>query len=171
MREQLAIALKPFPNAKICCGAGEATTLPDQCVDAIVCSQSLGWLDFDGFRTECRRIVKPGAIIASIFNETPGEVHTIRSHHYTSRQASELFFHNPVIREFSNNIQYSYKKWLHRIASNSDYPLPSDPGYDEQIAKANEFFNQNSIGGFICEELMTVVYSEKVFYTLIKSEH
>jgi len=162
MREQLTITLEPYPNAEIYCGAGEASTLPDQCVDAIICSQSLGWLDLDGFRAECRRIAKPGAMIASIFNETPGEIHTIRSHRYTSRQASELFFCNPIIREFPNNIQYSLKKWFHRIASNSDFPLPSDPGYDEYIAKANEFFIQNNIGGFIYELLMTVVYVESL---------
>lgn len=162
MREQLVITLASFSNVKIIDSTAEATTLPDLSVDAIICSQSLGWLDLDAFRTECRRIGKPNAIIISIFNETPGEIHTLKSHRYTSRQASEVFFTNPVIRSFSNPVLYTRERWMLRSESNSNNPKAGDAGYNEHIKEMNKLFDRCSKDGILREELSTVIYSEKI---------
>ena len=162
MREQLAITLAVYHNAKIISSAAENTTLPDQSVDIIVCSQSLGWLNLELFRAECNRIGKSGATIVSLFNETPGDAPNLSSHRYTSRQASELFFCNPTIQEYSNPVFYTKERWFQMKASISDNPKPSEPEYDRHIIQLNDIFDRNNIDGLIRMDFTTIVYSEKL---------
>lgn len=162
MREQLTASLSPFPNIKIVDGTAEATKLPDHSVDVITCAQSLGWFDLNDFRDECCRIGKPGAIVISLYNGTPGDNYTPGSHRLSSRLATDIYFKNPAMREFPNPILYTRERWLQKNASISDNPQPSDPGYDEHITELNEIFDCNNIDGFLRQDLVTVVYSERI---------
>jgi len=161
MLEQLSITLMPFPNVKIINGTAEATTLFNNSVDVIICSQSLGWFDLDGFRIECHRIGKPGFFVVSIFNYTPGDTYVPNSHRLTSRMASDLFFKNPVVHEFPNHVKYTREKWLQSRASISDNPKPADIGYDLHIAEMNAIFDRENVDGLMNIELVTRVYSER----------
>ena len=161
MRKELTISLTPFSNVIIIDSIAEAIPLPNHSVDIIICAQSLGWLDLNAFREECHRIGKPGAIVISLYNKTPGDHHpALNSHRLTSEQASEMFFINPEIREFSNPVLYTKEKWLQKNASISDNPQPSTPEYDAHIKKINAVFERFNIDGFYREDLMTIVYHE-----------
>ncbi len=162
MLEQLKITLAPFPNAKVINSTAEATTIQNNSVDIIICSQSLGWLNLDTFRTECRRIGKSKVIIVSLFNEIPGNTPVVNSHCYTSKQASELFFNNPIIREFPNPTLYTRERWIQKNASLSDKPKPSESGYEDYISEINAIFDRDSVDGFLRQDLVTVVYSEMI---------
>ena len=162
MREQLIATLVPFSNVEVVIGTAEKSTLPDKSVDVITCAQALGWFDLDDFLDECRRIGKRDAIIISLYNDTPGDNHTPGSHRLTNKQATDLFFKNPVVREFPNPVFYTRKKWLQSNASISDNPLPSDPGYDEHITKLNNIFDCENEKGLLRENLITMIYSEAV---------
>ncbi len=162
MREQLEFTLATFPNAKIINSTAEATPILDHSVDIVICSQSLGWLDLDTFRKECKRIGKSGAIIVSIFNEIPGNNPVLSSHKYTSKQASEVFFYKPIIREFSNPILYTRERWIQKNASLSDNPKPTEPGYEEYLAEVNAIFDHENVDGFLRQDLVTVIYSEMI---------
>ena len=166
MRTQLTFSLASFTNVIIIDSIAEAMPLPNHSVDAIICSQSLVWLDLNAFRKECRRVGKPGAVVISLFNKTPGDHPALTSHRLTSEQASEKFFINPEIRAFPNPILYTHEKWLQKNTSISDNPLPSDRGYDAHLDKINEVFESCSIDGFLREDLMTMVYSEKLLANL-----
>lgn len=157
MRGQLAATLVQFPNVKIITGTAEATTLPDSSVDAITCAQALHWFDPDAFRTECRRIGKPGVLVISVYNNTAGGSSV--SH---SKQSTEVFFRNPIIREFANPQYYSREKWLHYMTSHSHDPLPSDPGYEAHVAEINAVFDRESVDGLLLREVITAVYSERL---------
>jgi ubiquinone/menaquinone biosynthesis C-methylase UbiE len=102
MREQLAITLAPYVNAKIISGSAEATTLSNHSVDVITCAQALHWFDLDAFRTECRRIGKPGGIMIAVYNNTPGG-----SSIKHSKQSTGVFFNNPIVQEFPNPMYYT----------------------------------------------------------------
>lgn len=162
MREQLVATLEPFSNAKIINATAEATTLPDHSIDVITCAQALGWFDLNTFRKECVRIGKSGVIVISLYNGTPGDNYTPGSHRLSSRQAADMFFKNPTVREFPNPILYTRKRWLQKNASISDNPQPSDPGYSEHIAQMNAIFDRNNIDGFLRQDLVTIVYSERM---------
>ncbi|WP_321478201.1 class I SAM-dependent methyltransferase [uncultured Paludibaculum sp.] len=49
-------------------GRGEATGLPDASADLVVCAQAFHWVDAEAARREFLRIVKPGGLIAIIWN-------------------------------------------------------------------------------------------------------
>ena len=149
MREQLAITLAPFLNAKVVNGTAEATTLPDHSVDIITCAQALGWFDLNAFRTECRRIGKPGAIVVSIYNDTQGNSSDSKVGHLTSKQASNEFFKNPAVREFPNPIIYTREKWIAYRSSHSYSPLQSDLSYDAYIAEMNAVFDRENVDGLL----------------------
>jgi ubiquinone/menaquinone biosynthesis C-methylase UbiE len=162
MRAELKKSLAPYPNAEILNGTAEATTLPGHSVDVITCAQALGWFDLPAFRTECRRIGKPGATVFSLYNTTPGDNFTPGSHRLSSKQAAEQFFQNPIVREFPNIILNTRERWIQSRMSISDSPKPSETGYDEYIAETNEIFDRDSVDGYLRSELMTVIYSERV---------
>ena len=162
MRAELEKTLAPYPNAEILTGTAEATTLPDHSVDVITCAQALGWFDLSAFRTECRRIGKLDATVFSLYNSTPGDNFTPGSHRLSSKQAAERFFQNPLAREFPNIILNTRERWIQSKISISDSPKPSEPGYDEYIAKANAIFDRDSVDGYLRCVLVTIIYSERV---------
>jgi len=162
MREQLADTLEAFPNIKIVNGLAEDTMLPDCSVDVIVCAQALGWFDLKAFREECCRIGKSGAFVVSIYNDIPNDNFVPRNNRLTNKQATDLFFENPIMREFSNPIFYTRERWIQYNESISDNPQPFDAGYDKHIAKVNMIFDHKNVNGLICHDLVTRVFSENL---------
>jgi ubiquinone/menaquinone biosynthesis C-methylase UbiE len=158
MREQLALTLAPYPNAKVVGGSAEATALPAQSADVVTCAQALHWFDRDAFRAECRRVGKPGGLVAAIYNSMRDDSGRTKRH----KQAIDAFFSNPAVREFSNPITYSRESWLAYMLSHSHDPLPSDPGYAKHIAEANAMFDRESIDGLLHRDIVTRVYSERL---------
>jgi SAM-dependent methyltransferase len=157
MRGQLAIALAPFPNAKMIDGTAEATTLRDQCVDILTVAHALHWFNPDAFRAECRRVVRPGGWVIAIYNIHPGgEMMNL------SQQAIDAFFTKPTIWGFPNPMEYTRENWLAYIASQDDQPLPSDPGYDAHIAAINAAFDRDSVDDLLHCDRVTKVYSERI---------
>ena len=153
MREQLAVTLKPYPNAIVVNGSAEVTMLDDQSIDVITCAQALHWFDPDGFRAECRRIGKPNAIVMAIYNVTPGGSSVLHS-----KQAPAAFFVNPTMREFSNPILYTREQWIAYRMSHALDPLPSASGYAAHITEVNEQFDRESMDGFLQRDIVTKLF-------------
>ncbi len=157
MRRQLAITLAPFSNVKIIDGTAETTTLPNHSVDILTVAHALHWFNLDAFRLECRRIVKPGGLVMAIYNLTPGG----EMIHF-SKKNIDAFFTNPTIWEFPNPMKYTKENWLAYIASQDDYPLPTDPRYDTHIAAINAAFDRDSVDGLLNCDRITKIYSERI---------
>jgi len=155
MREQLAVTLAPFPNAKIINGTAEVTTLPGGSVDVITCAQALHWFDPDAFRAECQRIGSPGVLVIVVYNNTLGGGSITHS-----KESTEIFFNNPAVREFPNPISFTRQGWLQYMTSHSHDPLPRDPGYDAHIAEIKMIFDRENADGLLYRDVVTKVYSE-----------
>jgi len=155
MREQLAITLAAYKNVNVINAPAEATTLPDNSIDVITCAQALHWFDPDAFRTECRRIGKPGIMVIAVYNNTSGGN---SSKH--SKLSTEMFFANPVVREFPNPIFYTRESWQQYMTSHSHDPLPSDPDYAVHIAEIDAMFDRENVDGILHRNVVTKVYSE-----------
>jgi len=153
MREQLAVTLASCKNAKIVNASAEATTLPENSVDAITCAQALHWFDPNAFRAECRRIGKPGVMVIAVYNETPGG-------DSVKRGSTDAFFTRPTVREFPNPMLYTRESWQQYMTSHSHDPLPSDPNYTAHIIKVNAIFDLENVDGFLHRGVVTKVYSE-----------
>jgi len=165
MRAQLAITLAQYPHARIVNGTAENTTLPDSSADVIACAQALHWFDPAAFRAECRRIGKPDALVTAIYNNTPGGGSITHS-----KLSTDVFFGDPVVREFPNPMFYTRESWLAYMTSHSHDPLPGDPGYAAHIAEVNAIFDRGSADGLLRLDTVTKVYSEKIKIPLDKHQ-
>ncbi|MDX2009965.1 MAG: class I SAM-dependent methyltransferase [Myxococcaceae bacterium] len=63
--EQLARA-EPAERVEYRCAPAEQNGLPDASVDCIVAAQAAHWFDHERFHAECRRVGKPGALVALV---------------------------------------------------------------------------------------------------------
>lgn len=158
MRKQLAITLAPFSNVKIINGTAETTTIPNQSIDILTVAHALHWFNLDEFRLECRRIVKPGGLVMAIYNLTPGGEMI-----HISKKTTDVFFTNPMTWAFPNPMEYTRENWLAYIASQDDYPLPTDPGYDVHISAVNAGFDRDSVDGLLKINRVTKIYSERIY--------
>jgi len=156
MMLQLKTTLHNYPQTKIIEAPAEATTLSAKSIDIVVCAQAMHWFDLAKFAEECRRITKPDSIIMAVYNVVPGG-----SSINHSRLSTEIFFKNPIIKEFPNPIYYTREKWLEYMTSHSYDPLPNDVGYANHIKRINSRFDKESIDGFLCLNILTKVYYEK----------
>jgi ubiquinone/menaquinone biosynthesis C-methylase UbiE len=157
MRKQLAITLAPFSNVKIIDGTAEATSLHDHSVDILTVAHALHWFNLDAFRLECRRILKPGGLIMAIYNLTPGG----KMIHF-SKKTTDAFFTNPTTWEFPNHMEYTRENWLAYIASQEEYPQPTDSGYEAHIVAINAAFDRESVDGLLSCDRITKIFSEKI---------
>jgi len=157
MRKQLVITCSSYENVEILAGSAENTMIPSRSVDILTVAHALHWFNLDAFRKECGRILKPGGMIMVIYNHVPGKELID-----FCRQAVDAFFTNPTIWTFQNPINYNRENWLAYIASQDDSPLPGEAGYEEHIKGLNEAFDRDSVGGVLCCDRITKVYSERI---------
>ena len=157
MREQLAVRATLYPNIQIINGSAESTTLSDKSVDVVLCAQALHWFNLNDFRAECHRICKSNGIVIAVYNNTPGGSTT------HSKLSTDIFFTNPIIQEFPNPMFYTRENWIAYMTSHSHDPLPSDAGYDVHIVEMNAIFDRENVDGLLRRDVITKVYSEKIF--------
>jgi SAM-dependent methyltransferase len=62
-REQLLHA-QSHPRVRYECAMAEAMPVPDQSVALVAAAQAAHWFDFERFHAECRRVLRPGGIVA-----------------------------------------------------------------------------------------------------------
>jgi len=159
MREQLAITLAQFPNTKIVDGTAEATTLPEHSIDVITCAQALNHFDIDAFRIECNRISKPNSIVISLNSYTRND---LRGNARYKKSTSSLF-KNPVVQEFPNTVLFTRDKWLQYLSSMIVLPQESDLEYEAHLAEMSKIFDRDNVDGLLRYDLITKMYSEKLF--------
>lgn len=68
MREAAEKSLDSNPNFQSRSGSAEATGLPEQSVEFIVCAQAFHWFDRVAAQTEFRRILQPGGKVILLWN-------------------------------------------------------------------------------------------------------
>lgn len=123
----------------------------------VAVAQALHWFDPDEFREECSRIGKPDVLVIAVYNNTPGGSSITHS-----KLSTDVFFKNPVVREFPNPVFYTRESWLQYMTSHSHDPLPSDPGYEMHINEMNAVFDHENVDGLIRRDVVTKVYSERI---------
>ena len=158
MREQLIIAMTPYPNALISDGTAENTKIPDHTIDAIICAQSLNKFDLDAFRIECRRIGKGNPLVIALHNFAPDDASSLSNY----RRSTGAFYKDPTVRDFPNPMDFTRERWLMYFASMSGVPQSTDSGYQTHTSKLNAIFDQHSENGLLHHELVTRIYCERL---------
>lgn len=64
----LAELRRQLPGVRAVEGSAEALPLPDQSMDAVLCGQAMHWFDLDRALPEIARVLRPGGVLAGLWN-------------------------------------------------------------------------------------------------------
>jgi len=167
--DDMRAQIKPRGNVVAINGTAEATTLPDQSVDAITCAQAFHWFDVPRFKQECERILKPGGRVFVLYNSPVGDYkhdeliwHKGHPNSFYDEREQRLcdFFGETMTRTtFPNDMHYDAEHWLAYMLSHSTSPRPGDQDYRRFVESVRLIFECNHVDGKLRYPLETVVYA------------
>lgn len=151
-------------------GTAENTGLPEACANLITVAQAFHWFDPVRFQAECKRILKPGANVALVWN-TQGpyqplnhDIRTLFQRLYpdsreaplsgvdrTSPSVLAAFFKNGAYktRTFPNNRILTREEFIGYNLSKSYSPQPSDTQYTAFVEALRSIFDRYAKDGKI----------------------
>ncbi len=174
MRAAAEASLGQYPNFHSVNATAESTTLADASVRFITAGQAFHWFDVEKSASEFRRILKPGGIVALIWNErvndhTPfmaGYARLLQQYQQQTPMADGLAeiqqFFGPggyQFRKFDNPQPLDRDGLIDRITSSSYMPLPGDTGYAELVDAARKLFDVYRVN-----QTVTIMHETQVFY-------
>lgn len=177
MREAAEQKLGGEQNFRTVSGSAEATGLPDQSVDFIVCAQAFHWFDRSATQKEFRRILKTGGKVVLIWNSrlthgTPFReeydrlLHTFGTdyhklnHKNISPEALASFFKAGEMHEarFTNGQAFDFEGLRGRLLSSSYSPVPGDDNYEPMIQELRNLFDRNKQDGKVSFDYETELF-------------
>jgi len=176
MRAAAEQLLSTYPNFHSVNGTAEATTLPDDSIDLVVCAQAFHWFNKAVAAAEFTRIARPGAVVAVVFNDRKTETSPLlagydkllRAHGTDYKQVSRttttvdqlgaMFGTTFQLRAFPNAQTFDYEGLRGRALSASYVPLPGQPGHDEILTGLRELFDAHQQNGRITFDYETEVF-------------
>lgn len=167
MRNAAQEFLNGYDKLTLVNGTDENTTILSHSVDLITAAQAFHWFDAEKFKLECRRILKPNAKVALVWNsrdshsefvmETSGICHRLCPdfHGFSggisscSDEIFALFFKESKYdyKQFSNNLEYDLDGFIGRNLSASYAPKENDKNYEEFIFEMKQHFQKYSNNG------------------------
>lgn len=160
-------------------GTSEHTNLNTQSVDAIVAGQAFHWFDPRRSKKEFTRILKPGGIVALIWNErlvrTTFEkkyddliVKHARDYVQVDHRNVDLeriteFFtpYTVKLQHFDNQQIFDFEGLEGRLLSSSYMPSKTETGYQEMSDDLKLLFDQSQQNGLIVIHYITKVFVGK----------
>lgn len=168
MRRQGQEQLGDAPGLRWVSGSAEQTTLAPGSVGLITAAQAFHWFDREKFGAECRRILRPGGLVALVWNIRAPECtlthkcaeafsrycpgfHGFSGGSAVEPDAIEPFFLNRKMgyRQFSNDLFYSWDAFLGRMLSSSYAPKEQDAQYPALVEALRQIFEEESQGGIL----------------------
>jgi SAM-dependent methyltransferase len=181
MRGAAESLLAGAPNFTSQPGTAEATGLPDASVDLVTAAQAFHWFDVPACRREFARILRPGGMVALIWNErladaTPflvdyeallqGHATDYAQVNHTNVDGAALAaFFGPAgfaTAEFPNEQQFDLEGLHGRVLSSSYAPNVGQPGHEAMMAALAALFARHQQAGRV-----TFLYTTKVYAGLV----
>ncbi|MBI4751318.1 MAG: class I SAM-dependent methyltransferase [Acidobacteria bacterium] len=175
--------LAKYPKFVSLDARSEATTLPDQSVDFVVCAQSFHWLNREKTRPEFVRILKPDGWLVIIWNDrlmdtTPvlrayedalqkySTDYSVVNHKRIEYATLAEFFGGDhfQVRHFENIQEFDYTGFIGRVLSSSYVPEPGHPNYEPLMQTLKTVFDEYNQDGKVNFE-----YDTQVFFGKLKS--
>jgi len=181
MREMSEQLLKNYSGFKTINGTAEATTLPDQSIDAIVAGQAFHWFDVDKTKAEFLRILTPAGLVILIWNERltgssfekeydqliikHGRDYVQVDHRNIDTENIQAFFYPQKchLQVFPNRQVFDFEGLKGRLLSSSYMPAEDQDGYIAMINDLRELFNTYNEDG-----LITIHYDTKLYSGIFK---
>ncbi|MCA9284496.1 MAG: class I SAM-dependent methyltransferase [Phycisphaerales bacterium] len=154
-------------------GTAERTTLADRSVDLVFAAQAFHWFDAPSAATEFRRILRPGGMVALVWNtrrddSTPflrGYEAMLRTfsddyravdHRRIDAAALRSFFGGPFeTRRFDNAQQLDLEGLTRRLLSSSYAPAPGHAAHEPMMAELRRLFESHARNGAVTIEYDT----------------
>lgn len=161
-------------------GTAENTGIEGSTVNAIIAGQAFHWFDTTEARTEFKRILKPGGIIALIWNERKttsafeqeydeliikhATDYVKVDHRNIDTEHIEAFFGPELVHleVFANKQVFDFEGLKGRLLSSSYMPSREDIGYQPMINDLQTLFDKFQQNGVIVISYDTKVYSGKL---------
>jgi SAM-dependent methyltransferase len=174
MRAAAEASLGQYPNFHSVNATAESTTLTGASVRFITAGQAFHWFDVEKSASEFHRILKPGGVVALIWNERvndyspfmAGYARLLQQYQHQAPMSDGL----PEIQQFFGPGGYQFRKFenpqpldrdglIDRITSSSYMPLPSHAGYDGLVEAARKLFKAHQVN-----QTVTIMHETQVFY-------
>ncbi|MEY8382754.1 class I SAM-dependent methyltransferase [Christensenellaceae bacterium 44-20] len=168
MRRQGREHLGDTPGLRWVSGSAEQTTLPPGSVGLVTAAQAFHWFDREKFAAECRRILRPGGLVALVWNiwapecaltQRCAEVfsrycpgfHGFSGGSSVAPDALEPFFLDRKMgyRQFPNDLFYDWDAFLGRMLSSSYAPKEQDAQYPALVEALRRIFEEESQDGIL----------------------
>lgn len=164
-------------------GTAEATGLPEASVELLVAGQAFHWFDAVRSRVEFVRILKPGGVVALIWNERlmespfekeyealilqyASDYKTINHKNIADLQIADFFAPAPFrLDQFDNEQLFDYAGLKGRLLSSSYIPKEG-PGVAAMMTDLERLFEKHRSGG-----LVRVGYDTKLYSGVLKPDH
>ena len=169
MRAAMDERLEDMTGFRSVVGGAENTSLAPGSVDAVVAAQAFHWFDRPRFREESLRILKPGGVVALVWNARRAvgpfgsayedllrrfaiDYETVR-HEDVSDLDIEAFFGSPPRRwTFDNRQVLDFEGLTARLLSSSYTPPEAHPARAPMLAALREIFEANAENGRVVME-------------------
>jgi len=160
-------------------GNASNMNLPDRTVDVITAAQAFHWFDPEGFRRECRRILKPGGKVILVYNSRNegaactealarlrrkynAEFHGF-SNGIKEEECTAFFTKIYGVYRADNTQSYDREGYINRVLSSSYSLKEKDEGYKEYLREINEIFDQFSINHHISVPTETIAFIGDIY--------
>lgn len=153
------------------------TTLADNSIDLITVAQAFHWFDVEGFKSECKRILKQNGIINIAYNHRVMGSDFVNENAEICKKLCTNFkgFNNKFSVEamakidylydnkyetlhFNNNLVYSKKLFIERMLSASYAPTEKDLSYNEYVTALENLFDKYSENNVLILPNETIAY-------------
>ena len=156
----------------------ENTTLPDRSVDLITVAQAFHWFDRNAFREECRRILKPDAYVALVWNSRDENSALVAENDRINRKYCPAFkgfsggTRGPVSDDdfrdfftgeyekkiFANNLIFELSGFIGRNLSASYALKEGDEQYSAYVTELESLFDKYAVNGTVTMPNFTQSY-------------
>ena len=177
MRREAERALGPLSRSfHSIAGTAEATTLTDRSVDLVVAAQAFHWFDPPKAAAECRRILRPGAPAAMVWNKRETDASpflrdyeallnefgtdyaTVRHDRKEPDRLARFFARGYERVTFPNAQRLDLAGLRGRLLSSSYTPAAGDPRRAPMLAALDRVFERHQRDGAVTIDYETELY-------------
>lgn len=159
--------------------SAEHTGLAPCSVDLVAAASAFHWFDADGFRAECKRILKPGGAVCILLNVRQYDAFTQKQHavcqryckgfsslahgyEKTKRKMDSFFAGGYREESFPHPLEYSVEKFVQRSLSSSYAPLKGSTEYESFVRETTALAEEAAVDGKLCVANHTVLFWGKM---------
>jgi len=177
MREAADQWLSGYPGYSSIAATAEQTTLPDASVDLVIAAQAFHWFDRDHVRHEFARILRPGGLVALLWNarlidgsdflrgyeallRTYSIDYGVVSERYSDDADMQGWFGSGLrhIGHFHHVVKMDFDALRGRTLSSSFMPQAGHPGFEPALEALKTLFDATARQGHVDFEYDARIY-------------